>query len=174
MAGIWTGNSGLRRAHAADLAAIMDMERQPGYELVVGQSTYAEHIRNISRPGQLYLVSDDDRGMPHAFAALCGLGYRERDVLLKRLMVRTPGQGTGSRFLSAVMRAVFEGAPTERLFLRVLPDNERALKLYRKLGFHGERLLPSAGMRADGKRVDLLMMEVTREEWDLRNQGLGA
>src|SRR5690606_14629297 len=112
MAGIWTGNSGLRRAHAADLAAIMDMERQTGYELVVGQSTYAEHIRNISRPGQLYLVSDDDRGMPHAFAALCGLGYRERDVLLKRLMVRTPGQGTGSQFLSAVMRAVFEGAPT--------------------------------------------------------------
>lgn len=169
MTGIWTRPDILRRATALDIPAIMDIERQPGFELLVGRWTAEEHLRNISHHGYLYLVHDDEKGVPAAFAALTGMGDAKGEVLLNRMIVRTPGKGVGTFFLKAVMTAVFDGAPTQRLWLRVLPENERALRLYRRQGFMEERILEKAGMRPDGVRVDLLMMSISYEDWARKN-----
>jgi diamine N-acetyltransferase len=166
---IWTRQTILRRASAADIPMIMEIERQPGYEQFVGRWNEDEHLRNISNPGYLYLVHDGDEGLPIAFAALSGIGDASGDVLLNRMIVRTPGIGTGQLFLKAIMTAMFEGAPTYRLWLRVVPENTRALHVYRSHGFAEEKLLPQAGRRPDGKMVDLLLMSITREDWEVRN-----
>lgn len=169
MTGIWTQPHILRRASTADITAIMEIERQPGYERLVGRWSAEEHLRNISHHGYLYLVHDGADGIPIAFAALTGMGDSKGEVLLNRIMVRTPGQGIGTRFLKSVMRAVFDGAPTQKLWLRVLPDNSRALHLYRSQGFREERMLEKAGTRPDGVRMDLLVMAITYEDWAARN-----
>lgn len=166
---VWSLQTILRRAAAADIPAIMAIERQPGYDALVGRWDEAQHLHNITGPGVLYLVHDDANGVPTAFAALSGLGHREGDVVINRLIVRTPDEGTGKLFLSEVMRVVFEGAPTRRLMLSVLPDNHRALHVYHDMGFHEDRLMRGAGMLPDGRRVDLFSMSILYEDWAARN-----
>jgi RimJ/RimL family protein N-acetyltransferase len=165
---VWTQQTILRRASAADIPAIMEIERQPGYERLVGRWDEAQHLHNISKPGFLYFVHDDGDGLPIAFAALSGLGHPDGDVLINRMIVRRPDIGTGTIFLRAIMRLAFEGAPTLRLWLRVLPDNLRAQHVYRAQGFRDETVLPNAGMRPDGVRVDLLEMSIHYEDWAMR------
>jgi RimJ/RimL family protein N-acetyltransferase len=164
---MWTKQTFFRRAHAADIPAIMEIERQPGYERLVGRWTEAEHLRNISSPGYLYLVHDGTDAVPEAFVALSGLGDKSGDVMINRMIVRTPGKGTGSAFLRVLIATLFEGSPTYRLWLRVLPENQRALRLYRAQGFREERILPGGGRLVDGSRVDLILMSIEREAWDL-------
>jgi hypothetical protein len=147
----------------------MEIERRPGYDALVGRWDEAQHFHNISKPGYLYLVHDGSESSPVAFVALSGLCHRDGDVVINRMIVRTPGQGIGKTVLSAVMRLAFEGAPTYRLGLRVLPDNLRALHVYRSRGFKDERLLPGGGMLPSGRRVDLLLMSILREDWVERN-----
>lgn len=167
---VWSLQTILRRATAADIPAIMVIERQPGYDLLVGRWDEEQHFHNISRPGVLYLVHDGADGLPIAFAALSGLGRSDGDVVINRMIVRTPDRGIGKLFLSEIMRVAFEGAPTQRLWLRVLPDNHRALHVYHGLGFHEDRLMRGAGTLPDGRRVDLFSMSIPYEEWAARNQ----
>ena len=166
---VWTRQTIVRRASATDIPAIMEIERQPGYEQLVGRWDQAQHLHNISKPGILYLVHDGTGGVPIAFAALSGLGHRDGEVLINRMIVRTPGMGTGKIFLHAIMAIAFEGAPTSKLWLRVLPDNLRAQHVYRAQGFRDEKVLPNAGIRPDGVRVDLLLMSILHEDWAARN-----
>jgi RimJ/RimL family protein N-acetyltransferase len=166
---VWTRQTILRRATAADIPAIMEIERRPGYEQLVGRWDEAQHFHNISKPGFLYFVHDGGEGMPIAFAALSGLGHRDGDVVINRMIVRTPGQGVGKTVLRAVMRIAFEGAPTYRLGLRVLPDNLRAQHVYRSQGFKDDRILRGGGTLPDGRRVDLLLMSILHGDWVERN-----
>jgi RimJ/RimL family protein N-acetyltransferase len=166
---VWTQQTILRRASAADIPDIMEIERQPGYERLVGRWDEAQHLHNISMPGFLYFVHDDDDGRPIAFAALSGLGHPSGDVLINRMIVRKPGIGTGKIFLLTIMRLAFEGAPTLRLWLRVLPDNLRARHVYKTAGFRDEKMLPGGGMLPDGKQVDLMLMSIDWEDWVARN-----
>lgn len=165
---VWSLQTILRRATAADIPAIMAIERQPGYDALVGRWDEAQHFHNISKPGVLYFVHDDGEAIPIAFAALSGLGHRDGVVQINRIIVRTPNMGTGKLFLSEVMRVAFEGAPTQRLSLSVLPDNHRALHVYYGMGFREDRLMRGAGTLPDGRRVDLFSMSILYEDWAAR------
>jgi diamine N-acetyltransferase len=164
---MWTKQTHFRRAQAADIPAIMEIERQPGYDQLVGRWSAPQHLTNISTPGYLYLVHDDGNGTPIAYAALSGMGGPKGEVWINRFIVKTPGRGTGRTFLGAIMQLVFEGAPTSKLWLRVRPENQRARRLYQAHGFIEERLLPQAGTTPDGQRVDLLVMSILYDDWAL-------
>ncbi|MBL0370710.1 GNAT family N-acetyltransferase [Rhizobium sp. KVB221] len=156
----------IRRAIVTDISAIMQIERQPGYELLVGRWEADQHFRNITDRNFRYLVADSDNGRPIAFAALSGFEKGNGLVLINRLIVKTPGMGVGKQFLRAVMAFVFENTQTQRLWLRVVPDNTRARHVYQLLGFSDEGVLEKAGTRPDGVRVDLAVMSIQRAAWE--------
>ena len=166
---VWTTQKILRRARATDIAAIMEIERQPGYEHLVGRWTEEQHIRNISTPGFLYLVHDGGEPAPVGFVALSGMGGQNGDVFINRLIVRAAGRGNGRLVLGETMSLAFAGAPTSTLWLRVRPENERALHLYRSEGFTDVEVLPHAGTTPDGRRVNLLLMAIDYDSWASRN-----
>ena len=68
------------------------------------------------------------------------------------------GRGYGTDAVLTLVRAIFEDAEMERVYLHTLDYNTRAQKSFRKAGF---RDLQS--VRRD--RRDFLMMEVFREPW---------
>jgi RimJ/RimL family protein N-acetyltransferase len=168
---MWSRLDDIRRARASDIPAIMEIERQPGYERLVGRWTQTEHERNLAQPGFFYLVHDDERGVPSAFFALSGLGHHEGDAMMNRMILRDPGRGLGSRLLPPVMRLVFEGFGARKFWLRVAPYNERAIRLYHHCGFRDEKVLPKAGRRPDGEQIDLLLMAIDWEAWSDRQDG---
>lgn len=70
---------------------------------------------------------------------------------------RYQGQGIGKRLMEAGLDLAVNWLRLERVALGVYSDNERAIALYRTLGFVEEGLSPAAGMR-DGMLVDIVYM----------------
>jgi diamine N-acetyltransferase len=73
-------------------------------------------------------------------------------------------QGLGYDVLHTLLRFGFEQMNLNRIYLRVLASNERAIHLYEKLGFQHEGRWRQAEFR-HGQYHDLLWMSVLRGEW---------
>ena len=74
------------------------------------------------------------------------------------------GKGMGYFAITEILRHAFDDLNLNRVELKVLPDNEPALALYRKAGFTQEGLLRQYAFK-DGRYRDTVIMSILREEW---------
>ncbi|MGC9293007.1 MAG: GNAT family N-acetyltransferase [Acidobacteriaceae bacterium] len=189
----------LRPARADDAPWIVATESRPEFHTQVGNWPEAEHRRALSDVDHRYLIAQwrigtqqttpqavqqtVQQGMQPAmqqqeqrcgFAILRGLSSPHRNVELKRFVIATPEQGTGSAVLSLVMQYVFEDLGAHRLWLDVFEDNLRARHVYRKAGFQEDGVFREAIYR-DGEFHTLVLMAVLdREFWALQRAGASA
>ncbi len=164
----------LRAASPDDLIAIMAIERMPGFERQVGRSEEAEHRAMLASPTFAYRLGVGAGGAVEAFAILRGLGDPHRNLYLKRVAVRRPGEGVGTAFLSLVVDEAFGRLGAERFYLDCFADNARAQAAYAKLGFTRDGTLRKAYRGPDGTRADLTLMALLKSEWEGRQAPAGA
>ena len=161
----------IRRATPADLAFIMASERQPAFAGMVGKWPAERHEAAMASADFAYLVGSADGGPPAGFAILRDLNNRSDNIGLQRIVSAAAGQGFGRPFLAAVIDWVFTETACHRFLLEVFTDNARARHVYRSLGFVEEGLLREAVKRADGSRVDQVLMSILRPEWAEARRG---
>ncbi len=77
------------------------------------------------------------------------------------------GQGFGIDMVRTILEACFDSWDVHRIGVRVDEGNERALALYRRLGFKGEGRLRQAAFR-DGRHRDVLLLGQLAAEWSSR------
>lgn len=151
------------QASAADIPLIMSIERSPGYPALVGSYDANEHHRRMEASTCDYLLCRS-AGEPVGFAVIRrdddGMGTAQ----LHRIAVSPPGKGYGASFLQEICRWVFAKGDIQRLWLDLLPSNERADRLYRSTGFVTEGVMRSA-LRVAAGRQDLVLMSLLREDW---------
>jgi RimJ/RimL family protein N-acetyltransferase len=155
----------LRLANADDIAAIMEIERQPGFEDFVGRSSAEFHARALTDPDYAYLVGEDGIGTIAGFAILRDLANPMGNIYLKRIAVRTPGSGFGQPFLSSVIDWVFSETSNHRFWLDHFVTNHRARHVYERCGMIHEGIYREAYQFPDGGRADLGVMSILRHEW---------
>jgi RimJ/RimL family protein N-acetyltransferase len=155
----------IRRATAADLQAIMAIERQPGYEHLVGRSSAEFHARVIDDPDHAYLVGLLDGEAIGGFGILRDLTTGQGNTCLKRFAVAAAGQGFGKRLLAEIVDWVFENTRTHRFWLDHIVTNDRARHVYELNGFVREGISREAYVLPDETRVDLAVMSLLRPEW---------
>jgi len=144
----------LRRATSNDIPEIMAIERQPGYEALVGQWSAEQHAAHLDDPAFHYFVVGE-AGDLTAFAAL----HAQADgLLLNRIIVRETGRGFGRILLQRIIDLAPSLSPSPRLWLRVAAHNDRAIRLYAAFGFLHETTLANAGKLPIGRTVDLMVM----------------
>lgn len=75
------------------------------------------------------------------------------------------GKGIGSEAIRLLLRYSFNALNLNNIMLCVYPFNERAMKTYEKIGFKviGRR---REALFAKGKRHDIIMMDILREEFN--------
>ena|SRR5271166_6413126 len=95
------------RPASLDIAAIMRLERVPGYELCVGRSEEAEHRAMLASAAYAYRVGVDPDGATQAFAILSGLNDPHSNLHLKRIAAARVGEGLGTAFLALVLDEAF-------------------------------------------------------------------
>ena len=154
----------LIRGTPADIEEIMEIERGPGFESLVGRWDKAQHEAEMAKPGSLYLLLRDGSKL-RGFAMLQQLDSPYDAAYLKRIAVDEPGLGTGSLLLVLLLRRLFTETGINRLSLEVFPENERARRAYEKAGFAVEGLCREASRRPSGSYRDALLMAVLRREW---------
>ena len=155
-------------ARADDIAAIMAIERLPGYEGFVGRSEEAEHRTMLGSPSYAYRLGVDATGAIEAFAILRGLDDPHGGLYLKRVVAARPGRGLGVGFLSLLLDEAFGELKAHRFWLDCFADNARAQRAYGKLGFAREGVLREAYRLPDGSRKDLVVMGLLKPEWQAR------
>ena len=74
------------------------------------------------------------------------------------------GQGFGIDIMRTTLEACFDGWGVHRVGVRVEEGNQRALALYRRLGFTEEGRLRQAAFR-DGRHADVLLFSLLVPEW---------
>jgi len=77
------------------------------------------------------------------------------------------GQGFGMDMMQTILDACFGGWGVHRIGVRVEEGNERALALYRRLGFKEEGRLRQAAFR-EGRHEDVLLLGQLAAEWAAR------
>jgi len=146
----------------------MEIERQPGFEHLVGRSARSIHEELVGDPGHAYLLGLGEGGTVRGFAILRGIGEPNGGIYLKRIATRNPGQGFGSAMLALVIDWAFSLGNTHRFHLDHFADNERAHRAYEKCGLRQEGVLRQAYRLPDGRFADLAVMAILRTEWEKR------
>lgn len=157
----------LRAATAKDIDAIMEIERQPGFERLVGRSARSIHEELIVDPTHAYLLGLDEQAAIRGFGILRGICDANSGVYLKRIAVRGVGQGFGTALLHEIIDWVFTETATHRFWLDHIITNDRARHVYERCGLRREGVMREAyQMPDDGTRVDLAVMSILRREWN--------
>lgn len=156
----------VERAAPGDVAAIMAIERLPGYESLVGRWDEDRHRVALADPAHALFVARRGRGVA-GFAILRGWRAPERNTLLQRIAVAEPGRGDGRALLLAVMDRVFEETEAHRFHLGLFPHNARARRAYEAAGFVAEGISRGSAYLG-GVHHDELIMAILRPDWVAR------
>jgi ribosomal protein S18 acetylase RimI-like enzyme len=142
------------RASTQDIPFIMATERLPGNEGLVGRWERDEHERALEDPANAYFLGSVD-GKPVGFVIVQHWASTSRRTLIRRIIVAERGNRVGRDLLSNVINATFAETDADWLWLNVRPDNVRAQRCYRALGFSfAER----ASIEEAGESRSLLMV----------------
>jgi RimJ/RimL family protein N-acetyltransferase len=76
----------------------------------------------------------------------------------------TWGKGNGREAMELILNFVFNELNLHRIQLTVFSYNERAIKLYKRLGFQQEGVFREHILR-DGKRYDMILFGLLAREW---------
>jgi len=155
----------IKRADVADLEFVMATERMPGFDQFIGCWNERQHRAAFASPSSAYLLGLQDSLEAEGFALILDIDDSHGNIFLKRIAVRKPGHGFGTKFLRSIVDWVFAQSDAYRFWLDVLDSNARARHVYRKVGFVEEGVMRKAWRFPDGARGDLRLMSLTRPEW---------
>jgi RimJ/RimL family protein N-acetyltransferase len=156
-------------ATAADIPAIMAIERTPGFEDLVGRWSAEQHASEMAKDSVRYFILRDG-GEIQAFAIFQKIGEPDLRVHLKRIVTRDAGKGSGTRLLSRALDWLYIETETNRIDLDLFVENERARRTYEKLGFVVEGRLRDYHRSVDGRIRDALIMSILRKDWAKRHR----
>lgn len=163
-----TDNLTLRRATPADAPEFVRITAHPDVQPNLLQLPYAsvERWRQVladnDLPGRsdMVLVAErDGRLLGSAGLHPAGQAVRRRHAATLGISVapEAQGQGVGRRLLQALCDYADHWAHLLRIELTVFTDNERAIRLYRSLGFEHEGTLRAYALR-HGRYADVHTM----------------
>jgi RimJ/RimL family protein N-acetyltransferase len=166
------GSISLRMVERDDLRTITDLRNEPSTwaeltdPLPVTEGDELDWFRSISlRAGRFWAVAFNEL---HPFLGLVRMD--ERDPQNRSIRVGLDvlpdlrGLGHGTAIYRAILEYCFLELNCHRTWLQVLVTNERALRLYKKLGFQREGVLRKAVFR-HGKYVDYVVLSLLEEEY---------
>jgi RimJ/RimL family protein N-acetyltransferase len=153
----------VRRGDESVIPFVMETERTPGFDALVGRWDEARHRAALADGRHAYFIARNDGG-PIGFAIVRDWASPERVALVKRIAVTCPGLGHGRALLTRVIDAVFEETDALRLWLGVFPENPRARRAYEAVGFRAEGIARGVALFG-GIHRDELVMALLRPEW---------
>lgn len=154
---------GLRPTTAADLDFVTAAESDPEASRFVTAEPRERHEATIADPNQEHLiVCEEEAGL--GYVILRGLEDPNRVIEIRRIVIVERGRGVGRQALQLAVDRAFGRLGAHRVWLDVLPHNERALRVYRALGFVHEGVMREAHL-ANGAYESLAIMSVLEHEW---------
>lgn len=170
----------LRPLEPADLERLYRFRNDPevaaqlgGFSTGYARADLADWLESHRRRADEVLwaiaLKPDDRCIGHA--GLYRIDHRVRKAEYAILIGdrEQQGKGIGREVSEAALHYGFSELNLNKVSLTVLVGNERALGLYRSLGFVVEGVLRQEQYR-DSAYLDVILMSILRHEWDERTR----
>jgi diamine N-acetyltransferase len=154
-----------RRATAADLSWILEIEADARSCGFLTGSTREEHEDSFTNSGNEYWIAEQD-GVRVAELILRSVDSRHQTVEMQRIVVTRPGQGIGETAMRWALDRCFREHGAHRVWLHTFDSNQRAQRLYTRLGFTVEGTLREAVRWTDGTRRSLMLFSILRSEYE--------
>lgn len=156
---------GLRHTLVTEVAAIKSLESQPDNSQFVMSYTIERHLQVIeSRDEEHLMVWDKAANEMIGYVILGGLSNPHMSLELRRIVIKSKGKGIGRQVVQLIKQYCFEQLHFHRLWLDVYTDNERAVHLYRSLGFVEEGRLRENRKEGDQYR-SMFLFSILESEW---------
>jgi diamine N-acetyltransferase len=156
----------LTPASEADLGFVLDAEADPEAAPYITQWSRARHAQVLEDPDEALLLAVE-AGDPVGFVLLAGLTNEHRGIELRRIVVLDKGRGVGRRVLELTLEHAFGELGAHRVWLDVMPHNQRARRAYAAVGFVEETVLRDS-LRVGAPCESLVVMSVLEPEWRRR------
>jgi UDP-4-amino-4,6-dideoxy-N-acetyl-beta-L-altrosamine N-acetyltransferase len=113
-----------------------------------------------------FIIEIKENSRPIGTAGLNNIDYKNQKAELGIMIGEQDeqGKGYGKEAISILVQYAFNELNLQRIYLKTFYDNERAIELYRKLGFRQEGILRKEIFK-NGKFKDVVVMAILREEW---------
>ena len=157
----------LRPATLQDLPYIRSLVQRTENAPFLTDEPETDLARYLADPADDLLIwgTEARRG----FALFCNVDHPGGVVELRRLCLDHPGQGEGADFIFSLISRAFTNYAANRLWLDCSGENLRAQAVYAREGFTLEgRLRQHNHVAVLGRRVDMLLYGMLRQEWPAR------
>ncbi|WP_371362116.1 Spermidine N(1)-acetyltransferase [Sporomusa rhizae] len=114
-----------------------------------------------------YMIEHKETGKTVGIVSLINIDYKNRsaeciiDIGARDMW----GKGIGTEAMSLILEFAFNELNLHRVYLKVFSFNERAIKLYEKMGFIHEGKFRQALYRT-GKWHDIVIMSILKNEYN--------
>lgn len=118
---------------------------------------------SVSKTTRVFAIETQD-GRHVGNIGLRNINFRDRNAeLFIYIDPAEWGKGYGTDAVTALLRFCFDELNLHRVFLKVIEDNKRAIRVYEKVGFKTEGVLREHTWR-DGRYKNLLVMGILAGE----------
>jgi len=156
----WSRDSEFRRLLDSGVSSLASSKAvQTWLEKELEEDSIRQYWFSIRTLDDDQLLGDIDLSVYNWSArdAFVGLGIGEREFW---------GRGYGTDVMRVLLRYAFTEVNLHRVTLTVFEYNPRAIRSYEKAGFRHEGRMRGA-LNKEGRRWDILVMGILREEWML-------
>lgn len=160
----------LRPTMQSDLEFVLSLENDPENLPYITPWERMQHEAAIRFPDFRHFIVEGGAGLEAVgFLILIGCKSRHQSLELKRMVVRSKGQGFGRAALRVAKKAAFDDLGAHRMWLDVKTHNARARALYESEGFVVEGVLREC-VRTDRGFESLTVMSMLLPEFAARRE----
>ena len=158
----------LRPTMLSDLDYVITVEQDAQNQPFITPWERTQHEAAIRFPDFRHFIVEGGSGLDAmGFVILIGCRSQNQSLELKRMVIRSKGEGYGRAALRVVKKVAFDDLGAHRLWLDVKKRNARAKALYDGEGFVQEGVLREA-VRVQGGFESMIVMSMLAAEYAQR------
>lgn len=155
----------LRPTMSSDIEFVLSLEQDPANLPFITPWERTQHEAAIRFPDFRHFIVEGGAGLePVGFVILIGCKSQNLSLELKRMVVRSKGEGYGRAAIRMAKKVAFDDLGAHRFWLDVKVHNTRAKALYDSEGFVVEGVLRES-VRVAGGFESLVVMSMLQPEY---------
>jgi len=127
---------------------------------------FVHHVMLGSSAAKCYIMMDKEKDVPIGIVSLINIDYKNRNAecIIDIGEKEYWGKGYGAEGMQLILDYAFREMNLHRVSLRVFSFNDRAIRLYSKIGFQKEGISRQSLFR-NGKWHDIIQMGLLQHEY---------
>ncbi|QSQ10397.1 Spermidine N(1)-acetyltransferase [Koleobacter methoxysyntrophicus] len=125
---------------------------------------YEKYINDDTRLE--FIIEIKDKKKPIGTIGLNNIDFKNQKAELGIMIgeLTEQGKGYGEEAVRSLLQYAFDELNLQKIYLKTFCDNEPAVRLYKKVGFHQEGILRKEIFK-NGKFKDVIIMSILKDEW---------